>query len=417
MNEEKNTVKMRTEGYVACERSPPRLNAKPSSQHQQKRPEGPILATLSTDYPQDLFTERTNLFWMGPLSRVLPIIVCLAFLSPRSMVSSLTIRAPTPSKECDASDWKAAVTDLVENGFALLELPSTSQSIPIAAFDSATQALDLLADAEDAFTVCQQVIEESADSAHATGYHRIGGMSARYNAHREGFVFSDGQSFHIEGIPSFETDCVQLEETLHDTANIVLDMLGRHLELPVGWFRDNLGPVRSHSQWHIKRYVDFDHNCTAKQETSTKLSIDTTYLPLHTDPSLISVVVLNHPGKQEGSAGLQYAINKSFVDVPWSGHSVAVVFVGSVLQHVTGGYFRACRHRVIRTATNAERMAATLFVRPSPFAILALPPSPVLHQSSCKVKGHFTFDQWNARVARNYEKAQARSAKVTKSNR
>ena len=107
---------------------------------------------------------------------------------------------------------------------------------------------------------------------------------------------------------------------------------------------------------------------------------------------------------------------QQFFNVPCSGHAVATVFVGSVLQHVTGGYFAACRHRVVYdTESNDERMAATLFVRPSPTARLTLPPSPILKE--CKVKGNLTFAQWNARVSRNYEKARRRRVESSDNKR
>lgn len=327
------------------------------------------------------------------------------------------------------SSWNAVVGDLLENGVALLDLRLFStgtacSGIPKAAFDSSIQALNILADDNSSKqeSTCCQWIEESADSAHVTGYHRAGCMSARYNAYREGFVFSDGQSLEVHGCTSFRSDCVQLQELLHDVAETVLAMICRHLELPEGWFHDKLGPLRDNSQWHIKRYVDVLMQDKASQtsETSTGEAIEciqkqnsVEWLPTHTDPSLVSIVVLNHPGRQEGSSGLQYSENGFFLDVPWSGHNTAIVFVGSVLQHVTGGYFHACRHRVVYTndgngKSNVERMAATLFVRPAPERTLSLPSSPVLHRMNCKVKGCLTFSQWNAKVARNYEKAQQR---------
>jgi len=331
------------------------------------------------------------------------------------------------------SCWNAVVGDLLENGVALLDLKRFSSSgtsctsgsccIPKAAFDSSIQALNLLANDstnQQESTRCQ-MIEESIDSARATGYHRAGCMSARYNANREGFVFSDGQSFEVRGCASFRSTCLPLQELLHDVAENVLDtMICRHLELPEGWFHDNLGPLRDSSQWHIKRYVDvqLQDNSSQTNEASTAAtnSIENgnsvEWLPTHTDPSLVSVVVLNQPGRHEVSSGLQYPKNRLFFDVPWSGHDIAIVFVGSVLQHVTGGYFRACRHRVVYTnynsISNRERVAATLFVRPAPERTLSLPPSPALHRMNCKVKGCLTFSQWNAKVARNYEKSQQR---------
>ena len=318
------------------------------------------------------------------------------------------------------SRWGGFVGDLLESGVALLELKenspmhSTASCIPKAAFDSSIQALSLLADVENTASIVQQdlcrEIEESADSAHATGYHRAGCMSARYNAYREGFVFSDGHLFDVRGCPSFKSDCAQLQAQLHRVADNVLNMLGHHLELPMGWFQQELGPTQDSSQWHIKRYVHAQEGekPALSQTSITKPGLE--WLPTHTDPSLISIVLLHQPGKQEGSSGLQYNTkDKLYLDVPASGYEVAIVFVGSVLQHLTGGYFHACRHRVVYAGNTHERTAATLFVRPVADTILTLPPSAVLTCSNCKVRGNLTFSQWNAKVARNYERAQHRS--------
>jgi hypothetical protein len=49
-------------------------------------------------------------------------------------------------------------------------------------------------------------IQPDEDSAHVTGYHPASvteGMS-RYNAHRHGFVFSDGGMLQVEGVPSLK---------------------------------------------------------------------------------------------------------------------------------------------------------------------------------------------------------------------
>ena len=296
--------------------------------------------------------------------------------------------------------WKHVVQDLMESGVALLRLQATTQqenaasveTVPTNAFASSAAALDLLGAANDPTTLCP-VIADSTDSAHATGYHRAGSMSARYNAHREGFVFSDGHDITVVGCPNFATDCAALYNILHETADQVLAAVCRHLQLPGTWLQEQLGPTVNNSQWHVKRYVT----------TSSKACTVECLLPTHKDPSLISIVVLHRPGIQEGAAGLQYAgEDQIWMEVPWSGHPVAIVFTGSVLEHVTGGYITACRHRVVASA-ELERMAATLFVRPTPNAVLSMPPSPVLAGRS--VKCNLTFKQWCTKTARNYEKA------------
>lgn len=295
-------------------------------------------------------------------------------------------------------DWGVALLDLRAVETAPLEDGIGHKSIPAAAFASTTTALHMLEQAPT--TLCPE-IRESADSAHITGYHRLGSMSARYNAYREGFVFSDGCEIDMVDYPDFRYSCAALYNLLQDTSDAILSSLCRHMELPETWFQEQLGPTRSNSQWHIKRYV---------KPPPVAGNVECCLLPTHTDPSLISIVIHHRTGIQLGAAGLQYFTRDGkWVEVPCSGQLVAIVLVGSVMQQVTGGYFSACKHRVVSTAEQ-DRMAATLFVRPAPTAVLCLPPSPVL-RGRTHVKGNLTFEQWNAKTARNYEKAKARQKK------
>jgi isopenicillin N synthase-like dioxygenase len=336
-----------------------------------------------------------------------------AFIKTLSLRQKQTIMAsassPLQLHTPDTVDvWKAVVQDLVDSGVALLDLrktegattqlengPTDEESVPAKAFGTSAAALTLLRAATDPSRLCP-VIDDSADSAHATGYHRAGSMSARYNAYREGLVFSDGHEITVAECPDVRSACAALCNVLHETADAVLSAVCQHLKMPGTWFQEKLGPTRSNSQWHIKCYVK-----------PPKVDDVECLLPTHTDPSLISIVIHHRKGIQQGAAGLQYSTrDRGWVDVPCSGHSVAIVMVGSVLQHVTGGYVRACQHRVVSTADEA-RMAATLFVRPSPTALLSLPPSPVLTNYKGK-SNNLTFEQWNAKTARNYEKAKQR---------
>jgi 2OG-Fe(II) oxygenase superfamily len=339
------------------------------------------------------------------------------------MSSPLRLTVHDALFDCDANgrtnntSCSDVSNDLLECGVALLKLQENYGCVPKAAFAVSIEALDLLAHAEvetkEGKPSRCRLIEASADSAHATGYHRAGCLSARYNAYREGFVFSDGHLFDVQGCESFQSECARFQGQLHAVADRVLDIVGQHLELPLGWFQENLGPTRESSQWHIKRYVNVRSGVQTERPELSPTSVSEPameWLPTHTDPSLISVVFLNRPGVQEGSSGLQYVTNNThYVDVPFSGHEVAIIFVGSVLQHLTGGYFRSCRHRVLHTHTAHERVAATLFVRPAADRILRLLPSPVLKRLNYRVKGNLSFAQWNAKVARNYERAQQRS--------
>jgi isopenicillin N synthase-like dioxygenase len=367
--------------------------------------------------------------------------------------SALRVHAPT--NHADSIAWTAVVQDLINVGVSLLDLrsidstkdfindgsshcdvdntcsPVAEKCIPESAFVSSIAALDWLGtetlESLDTLSIGSfpPVIDECVDSAHATGYHRAGSMSARYNKHREGFVFSNGNQFAVQNFPDFAPHCDALFQVLHSTANQVLDAIGRHLRIPTCWFQDTLGPTIRHSQWHIKRYVNVSsraHVGSVSEAIAMDSDDSTILLPKHTDPSLISVVVLHRPGVgiQPGALGLKYYHNAQQIwrEIPFSGHNVAIVFVGSVLQHITGEYMTACKHRVdVMTSTPSEcmqqqdRMAATLFVRPAPNASLTLVPSSILPERKCK---RLTFAQWSAKTARNYERAKERQVLASK---
>ena len=286
---------------------------------------------------------------------------------------------------------ESVVNDLLQHGVAVQELLEGQASIHRTAFATAKRALhtDLK---------CQRIGPHD-DSAHATGYHAAGGMS-RYNQYREGFVFSDGMSFGMntesDDMPEWEQDMQSLFTSLHGIAQNVLTELEQEWMLPNGWFQNTFGDTSLHSQWHMKRYV-------GPTEDNGVL------LPIHTDPSLLSVIIHDAPGIQQKCMGLQYQAitedgTREWRDVSHHGHLVATIMVGSVLGYITGGQVVAAKHRVVvDTSISRERMAATLFLRPRGTARMVVPPSQAFENVVLK-KQRTTFDSWNEKVARNYEK-------------
>ena len=138
-------------------------------------------------------------------------------------------------------------------------------------------------------------IPPDADSAHASGAHAVGWGSS-YNAAREGFVFSDGASFgvpadHPEAAADFER--AMGARAALAAAREVLSALERRLALERGWFEASFGPIGDHAQWHVKRY---------RPEFVASNGV---LLPVHTDPSLISVVAHDAPGvRRRARAGV-----------------------------------------------------------------------------------------------------------------
>lgn len=293
---------------------------------------------------------------------------------------------------------ESTVQSLRNVGLSLLNI-QTSSHIPSNAFSSAQQTLHNLRDIP--------VISHDADSAHVTGYHPAGGSMSRYNLFREGFVWSDEGIMETQMDSEFSVATRQLEDLLHSVAQCVLQSIEQHLLLPVGWFEENFGSMRNHSQWHLKRFV----------ETTDPDQKESHWLPAHTDPSLISIVIHDRRDTQDGGYGLEYkdasaSSASKWIPVQKTGHAVAIVMVGSVLSQITGGLFPACRHRVLQQP--GERMAATLFLRPAPLARLQVPPSPLLQHVAWKHPFNMTFDQWSSRVARNYQNGKSKKTNQNK---
>ena len=259
-------------------------------------------------------------------------------------------------------------------------------------------------------------IPPDADSAHASGVHAAGWGSS-YNAHREGFVFSDGASFgvpadHPEAAADFERATRRAFGAALAAAREVLFALERRMALERGWFEHTFGPLGNHAQWHVKRYV------VPVSENADADGVEHVLLPVHTDPSLVSVVAHDAPGVREGARGLEVLAPRTggkgeWTEVPHHGHGVFTVFTGSVLDRITGGAFPAARHRVVSKGNENEagvpRLAATFFWRPAPWAVLRVPPSPRL-----PARGQFKqmrFDTWCKRTAKRYEAHEKKTAK------
>jgi isopenicillin N synthase-like dioxygenase len=376
------------------------------------------------------------------------------------------------------------------------------------AFDAARRALDAISHprgddrrVDDPVAVASDgpssppLIDPSTDSGGWTGYHGASVAHGRYNQHREGFVFSNGEMFDATmvdccnggegggggggggGVGGDESDdfCTimdRLFRTMHDdVADGVLRAIERRLDMPESYFRQEFGPTDKSSQWHLKRYVvDGARGCDAPSTSDDIVAIESRdnerngigdasphggelqrppvaeiLLPVHTDPSLISVVILDRAGRNDGGMGLEVfhpannsapttvdsgdSCRGSWREISHHGHEVAAIFVGSVLSYLTKGrIYSATRHRVVARASSShcsgireevdkakeKRLAATLFVRPNGDAIMKTLISRHLQfendgMDNTKKKKPPTFRVWNARVAKNYVK---RNSKV-----
>ena len=354
---------------------------------------------------------------------------------------------------------KVAVDLLQNGGVATLELPQNLQKIHKDAFQISSIAIDEAAE-ETTVETCIPIIEPNANSGSVTGYHSAGGDNSlsRYNVNRKGFIFSNGELFdiHLEQSElSFEKCMSDMFESMCGIiAKQVLKAIARHLKIDEDWFDEMYGPMGNSSQWHIKRYVEPNMNMNSsateeskkcndeKQDTNadtknkaegveSKDGEEIEWLPVHTDPSLISIIIHDAPGINANAMGLEYQAplaqtlengekkKRVWKEVGCHGHAVATVFCGSVMSYITGGLFQSAKHRVIYrpgqvnagNGENCYRQAATLFLRPKGDAILTVPPSDVFSEHILKIRRNCKFQDWLNRVSRNYQGGQKQKQK------
>jgi isopenicillin N synthase-like dioxygenase len=324
----------------------------------------------------------------------------------RFMMTDDMVNAKEMQSSMSTEVWDEVAISLErDGGVATVNLPSASEALHAHSFAVARQAFDRISSSNDSVLS----IPADADSAHATGHHAAGAGNSmsRYNTHREGFVFSDGATLKVQGLPEFDPAMTALFESLHEITKHVLLAVERKLDLPKDWFQQTLGPTDMSSQWHVKRYVTVENEDKIDHGKPCGEGEESILLPMHTDPSIISVVIHDAEGKNPSAMGLQCYAQTSdnkriWKEVPFHGHAVATIFVGSVLSHITGGLWPSIKHRVVETPDVENRVAATLFLRPKGSSLLQVPPSPFLKEVTLRKK--ITFDTWNARVSKNYSK-------------
>merc|ERR1712107_454366 len=122
---------------------------------------------------------------------------------------------------------------------------------------------------------------------------------------------------------------------------------------------------------------------------------------------IISVVIHDRDGIEQGALGLQFrqTPGMDWVELPWSGHGIATIFVGSILERISRGLFPAAQHRVVGHASSTTvrpRAAATFFFRPAPDAMLRCIPVPDVLDLKVTSK-YISWDEWKKQIASRYE--------------
>lgn len=328
--------------------------------------------------------------------------------------------------------------DFKENGINQIYLSEDESKAIREAFECASIAMDRIGTGD--INVPQ--LKANSDSQHATGYHPLGGhLSSKYNRYREGFVFSDGDLFNVD-LPgkdeasSFESTMEKARSILHNLAMKAVQDIETEMGLPQAYIKDKYGlgsSLLECSQWHLKRY---DEICSKIQHGNGENEIQSNNdeecdlaLGVHTDPSIVSVVIHDAPNIQQGGWGLEYAKRKEntteWREVPWHGRGIATVMVGAAFARIMRvgenthknervdqlrKLYPPVRHRVVmqsQQTSTRRRMALTYFLRPSPSSILEpLPVFTKLHVTPPRKQQ--AFGTWYQRVSSRYGKSNSK---------
>ncbi len=236
-------------------------------------------------------------------------------------------------------------------------------------------------------------IDLGSGSDTANGFHEnVPGSHG--NRHRRGIICSNKGT--VQGV-----ETLGLLDIAYGVAKDALNAIESELKLDKNYFESTMGDLKSHIQYTLKAYNASENNPPKPlKDAGGRLLL----LPSHTDPSLISVVIHDHPTREDGAGLESLSSKKSWVPVGPTGTTHAIIFAGGVLDALTGGLYPACRHRVTcdPDEVHNRRVVATFFFRPSPSAEMKVPPSLLLRD--VKKPKSATFGAWVSRVARNYER-------------
>jgi len=83
-------------------------------------------------------------------------------------------------------------------------------------------------------------------------------------------------------VPDIDAELTRLWEATAELGLALLDEIGAAMQLPPGWFESELGPIKLHSQWHIKRVRITASSTTATTITTTTTTATTTNTPTTT---------------------------------------------------------------------------------------------------------------------------------------
>ena len=266
------------------------------------------------------------------------------------------------------------------------------------------------------FALVRRVLQRPADQLqrHAidlgagtglNGWHGPGGLS-KNNKYRSGIIFEGDRLWDLlDSEPAaFVATVGQWRDAVWGLATQLLRLVAAELQLEDTFFEEAM-EVCSNSQFHVKRYHPAAPGDGSGAAHATPAG-EVVKLFAHMDPSVLSVVIHDGGPVQEGGRGLQVRARESgeFLPLPRSGWGVATVFVGQILQRITGGLIPAAVHRVaVRPQDDAlERLTATFFFQPTPAARLGPVPSPLVQASGGPGQAAVTYAEWKEKAYGRY---------------
>ncbi|CAE7573121.1 unnamed protein product [Symbiodinium sp. KB8] len=202
------------------------------------------------------------------------------------------------------------------------------------------------------------------------GYQPRGGEAERFNRFRSGIVFHGKSTLPLLPEP-FEVDIQRWRDRMWRLSERILEQLRDEL-CRSGKMEVNLG-MGSFSEGAAVDMISGSHfqlkQMHSGSEPKGSGSGETVRLPLHQDPSFMSLLI--HGSSDPPGQGLEIwdEAAKEFVAVPRSGCEVATVFIGQLFHLLCGrGDMRFAKgaHRVVTRAADLEkqRLTAVFFFQP-----------------------------------------------------
>ena len=317
-----------------------------------------------------------------------------------------------------SEEWLPA---LQRDGYVILAVPQHITELSTAVFDCFAEFNQRSDEDKAKFSLVPH------DEGDNNGWHPCGGLS-KYNQCREGYIFQATSA--IWPMLSTNRDCPpDAFSTIHQHwrqevyvfVTSLLTDLATYLDIPhpASFFSSNgTFDVISASQFHIKNTPVMTQIETNEHMPSTTSAGHFITLPAHRDPTLISIVLHNCHARglemQWPLEGTSLGYREVYTHDTPPGPERCVVIVGTLLERLSGGFFRAPYHRVVSIASQQReetRLAATFFFQPTLDSILAPFPSTSIRTDTPNNTQVLCYRDWKRRAYGKYYKSSANKEK------